>query len=88
MNLYHWNHCQFNRAYGSGDAIGYAPDLEAAIQNILAECREYYSYLKNDWGDPEDPESYFYEEMAAIESELRSTEPIINPRAILIKGSD
>lgn len=88
MNLYHWNTCQFNRGYGSGDAIGYAPNLETAIQNVLAECREEYSYLKNNWEDPEDPESYFCEKMAAVEAELRSTKPIINPRAILIEGSD
>ena len=86
-NLYHWDKCYFNTRYLGGNAIGYAPDLEAAIQNILASCREEYCYLK--WSiTVEESDSDFSEKIRSIEEELRSREPSINPPSILIEGSE
>lgn len=79
-NLYYWDSTEFNKVSRVGGMIAFAPDKETAIRNILEWAEKEYS--DKYWNLSADA---LQKKLNAIDQELRSSDPVINPTIINIE---
>ena len=84
--LFHWDHVEFNEAYGPGDIIAEADNVSDARQNALDHIYlDIYRGEDHDWRDKEDTDSLY-----SIAKADLAKEPRILGRygVVVIRGSD
>lgn len=94
MKLFHWEYCECNRAYSTGDIIVMATTVERARKKAYAYAKNRAKSLYRDMEsirgskDPDDIAD-FEEKMRLVQADL-AKEPKVIPHydAIFINGSE
>jgi hypothetical protein len=88
MNLYYWN-VEFGTQFSYPRiVIAFAATKEDAIQKALEQIRKNNLNNCPSYADDSDYTDYLTSEILKVEARLRTTEPIVNPLAVVIDGED